>query len=85
VKNVGFQVIISVLCSSERTWHLAEHISTIFRVKEKPADSAGILLGFSLTLKMEVIYSSETVDCLQTAWCYNPEGWMDPSEVNFAK
>jgi hypothetical protein len=42
------------------------------------------LLGFSLTLKMEEVYSSEIVGSLHTAWCYNLEDWMDPSEVNCA-
>jgi hypothetical protein len=29
-------------------------------------------LAYSLTLKMEVTYSSKTLDCVRTTWCYNP-------------
>lgn len=46
MNSVGFQ--FAILCSSERTCHLEEHSSSIFRVEEKPAD---ILLGFSYELE----------------------------------
>jgi hypothetical protein len=35
--------------------------------------SAGFILGYSLTLKMEVTHSFERMDSLQNTWCYNPE------------
>jgi hypothetical protein len=44
---------------------------------KKPTEAGSMLLVFclaySLTLKMDANCCSETLGCLYTTWCYNPE------------
>jgi hypothetical protein len=83
---------IIMLCSPLKVnWFLEDHITFVFRVEsqaryqhERTLPPASTLVSCStyMTLKMEVICSSETsVDIQQTTWRYIPED-STPREIN---